>query len=159
MNGKSSWCGVSRALVVTPAILALLAAAGCRTTQPERPPCLSPDLAPSSMTYARIVNPDLYIMPGRSVPTPVVVRVTGASLEPIGPASVVLEPGRRGGMTDTLGVVRFEGVPAGRYEVRVLKIGYRGVADSITHVPAGTDVAVVLVPGYRGLQECIYTER
>jgi len=107
------------------------------------------------MTFARIEDLGIHTLPDRAAPSVVVVRVAEASLHPMAGAVVTLEPGRNGGMTDSLGVVRIEGVRPGRYQVRAMQMGYWSIADSITHIPGGTDVAVVLVPAYRGLDECL----
>ena len=59
-------------------------------------------------------------------------------------ARVDLEPSERSALSDIMGAFRFDSVPAGRYVLRVRRVGYDARRDSIDVPPAGVRIAVQL---------------
>ena len=73
----------------------------------------------------------------------VVVRITnGDTRQPVVGASLVIKGLNKGGVSDSLGVVRLEGTPAGSYEFQVSCTGYEG-----------REIKVVVPPGGKGMRE------
>ncbi len=132
---------------VLPLVSMVFATAACATARPEIEPCVGPAYGASVVTEDMLVDGD----------SALVVRVADAALRPMQGALVSVVPDRIGGSTDHRGEVRFKGIPRGRYEIRVLSIGYRTAVDSITYSEFGTDVAVVLVRVGWGTLACIRT--
>ena len=75
--------------------------------------------------------------------------ITGTVVEanterPLAGVQVTVEGTNRGGLSNSSGVFRITGVPAGTHPVRAQRIGYAAVEQEVT-VPAGEEIQVALV--------------
>lgn len=118
--------------------------ASCRASAQIEPPCVFPESSESVITFDYPDEPDSSFHGW----------VVDPGLNPIEGAQVSLD-GSIGALTDGEGRFRFDGLPRGRYQVRVDLIGYRSAADSITYSEFGVRMAAVLVETGHGHRACI----
>lgn len=110
----------------------------------ERDPCVVPQPKSAIASDVRFDGDSAFR--GR------VLTVTG---EAVPHSMLILEPGGHGALADSLGRFQFEGVPRGRYLLRVLNIGYMSVEDSVTYSEWGVEVHVALAISRLDLLACV----
>jgi len=124
-------------------------AASCRTSASSNEPCVFPGSSESVLTS------DVPLAGDSSFSGSVV----DAAMSPVQGAQVILEPGRYGTSADRSGAFQFEGVPRGRYLLRVLRIGFYEAMDSVTYSEFGVRVVAVLVRQSFGHRVCVRAAR
>ena len=128
-------------------VTASLGALSCRGTLPTSEPCFFPD-APRSMVAWGTPSVSDSSFAG---------HVIDVQMRPVPSATARLTPGDHRARVDDQGRFRFEGLPRGRYDLRVRAIGFAEASATVTYSEFGTKVVIVLSPNRPGLDQCIRT--